>query len=60
MGKRITINITDDNYNHIQKLMKELDITESEAVEYVIEKNRVCYLDGKEIKLVADFTKSKN
>jgi hypothetical protein len=53
--KRITINIQDDNYSHVQACMKELGITESEAVEYFIEKDRVKFFTKEEIELVKSF-----
>jgi hypothetical protein len=53
--KRITINIQDDNYDHVQAYMKELGITESEAVEYFIEKDRIKFFTKEEIELVKSF-----
>lgn len=53
--KRITVNIQDDNYSHVQAYMKELGITESEAVEYFIEKDRIKFFTKEEIELVKSF-----
>lgn len=52
MAKRITVTISDDDYQHVQELMKNLELTESQAVEYFIEKDRVKYFTTEDIKFI--------
>jgi hypothetical protein len=58
MGKkRITVTISDDNWSHVQKEMKKSDLTESEAVDYFIEKDRVKLFTAEDVKIVQTMLK---
>lgn len=58
--KRITVTISDEDYQHVQELMKGLELTESQAVEYFIEKDRVKYFTTEDIKLMEQLKLKKN